>query len=156
MSARWFLDTNILVYAAAQQDLRSARARDLLRQRCQISVQVLNEFTAVAHRKLRRPWQEIGIALTAIRALCLPPLPITLDTHRHAVRIAERTGYRFYDSLILASALQARCDTVWSEDMTDGQRIEDAPGVAAGGPDRGLVEELGFQFGIAHRAVHAA
>ena len=41
------------------------------------------------------------------------------------LRITERTGYRFHDSLILASALIARCDTVWSEDMADGQRIED-------------------------------
>ncbi len=125
MSARWFLDTNILVYAAARQDLRSARARDLLRQRCLVSVQVLNEFTTVAHRKLGRSWREIGIALNAIRALCQAPVPITLETHQHALRIAERTGYRFYDSLILASALIARCDTVWSEDMADGQRIED-------------------------------
>ena len=126
MSRRAFLDTNILIYAAAQQDLRTPTARDLLRQRCTISVQVLNEFTAVAHRKLGRPWREVGIALNAIRALCQPPLPITIDTHQHALLIAERTGYRFYDSLILASALRARCDTVYSEDMQDGQRIEDA------------------------------
>ena len=46
-----FLDTNILIYAAAQQDTRSAVARDLLRRRCTISVQVLNEFAAVAHRR---------------------------------------------------------------------------------------------------------
>lgn len=126
MRGRAFLDTNILIYAAAQQDLRTPTARDLLRQRCVISVQVLNEFTAVAHRKLRRPWREIGLALNAIRALCQPPVPITLETHQHALLIAERTGYRFYDSLILASALRARCDTVYSEDMADGQRIENA------------------------------
>lgn len=126
MTRRAFLDTNILIYAAAQQDLRTATARELLRQRCVISVQVLNEFTAVAHRKLRRPWREIGLALNAIRALCQPPMPITLDMHQHALVIAERTGYRFYDSLILASALRARCDTVYSEDMADGQRIENA------------------------------
>jgi predicted nucleic acid-binding protein len=126
VSRRAFLDTNILIYAAAQQDLRTPAARDLLRQRCTISVQVLNEFTAVAHRKLGRGWREIGIALNAIRALCQPPVPITLDTHQHALLIAERTGYRFYDSLILASALRARCDTVFSEDMADGQRIENA------------------------------
>ncbi len=126
MTRRAFLDTNILIYAAAQQDLRTATARELLRQRCVISVQVLNEFTAVAHRKLRRPWREIGLALNAIRALCQPPIPITLDMHQHALLIAERTGYRFYDSLILASALRARCDTVYSEDMADGQRIEGA------------------------------
>ena len=126
MSGRWFLDTNILIYAAAKQDLRSARARELIRSRCLISVQVLNEFTSVAHRKLKRPWREIGTALNAIRTLCLPPLPITVDTHRHAIRIAERTGYSFYDCLILASALEGRCDTVYSEDMQHGQYVENA------------------------------
>lgn len=123
---RAFLDTNILVYAAVQQDLRTAAARALVMERCMISVQVLNEFTAVAHRRLGRPWREINIALNAIRALCLPPLPITLDTHRHALLVAERTGYRFYDALILTSALEARCETLYSEDMQHGQMIENA------------------------------
>lgn len=121
-----FLDTNILIYAAAQQDTRSAVARDLLRRRCMISVQVLNEFAAVAHRRLGKPWGEINRALGAIRALCPPPLPITLDAHRLALRIAERTGYRFYDAMILASALEGGCGTVYSEDMQHGQRIENA------------------------------
>lgn len=126
MSGRWFLDTNVLIYAPARQNPRSAAARELLRARCQISVQVLHEFTAVAHHKLHRPLHEIRTALTAIRALFLPPLPITIDTHRQAIRIAERTGYRFYDCLILASAVQGRCDTVYSEDMPHGQRVENA------------------------------
>jgi predicted nucleic acid-binding protein len=53
MSAPAFLDTNILVYATLQSDPRSQPARDLLSQRCVISVQALNEFANVAHRRLQ-------------------------------------------------------------------------------------------------------
>ena len=119
-----FLDTNVLIYAALQPDPRSDRARALLAQGGAVSVQVLNEFANVARRKLRKPWPEMAQALTAVRALCPPPLPVTLATHEAALGIAARFGYRIYDSLIIASALEAACATLYSEDMQDGQVIE--------------------------------
>ena len=66
MSGPVFLDTNVLVYAALQPDPRSETARALVARRGMISVQVLNEFVNVAHRKLRRPWPEITKALNAM------------------------------------------------------------------------------------------
>ena len=119
-----FLDTNVLIYAALQPDPRSDRARALLAQGGAVSVQVLNEFANVARRKLRKPWPEVAQALTAVRALCPPPLPVTLATHEAALGIAARFCYRIYDSLIIASALEAACATLYSEDMQDGQVIE--------------------------------
>lgn len=119
-----FLDTNVLIYAALQPDPRSEAARTLLRAGGVISVQVLNEFANVARRKLRRPWPEVRRALAAVRALCPAPRPITATTHEAALALAESTGYAFYDALILASALEAGCDTVCSEDMQDGHVIE--------------------------------
>ncbi len=119
-----FLDTNLLVHAL-QPDARSDRARALLAAGGVISVQVLNEFANVARRKLRRPWPEVTQALADICALCSPPLPITLDTHEAALSIADRLGYSVYDSLIIASALEANCTTLFSEDMQGGQVIED-------------------------------
>src|SRR5690242_4806940 len=105
MSAPAFLDTNILIYAALQADRRSETARGLLQQRGVVSVQVLNEFANVAVRRLNRKWPEIRRALAAVRTLCLSPLPITVATHDRAATIAERSGYQFYDALIIASAL---------------------------------------------------
>lgn len=119
-----FLDTNVLVYAALQPDPRSDAARALLHGGGVVSVQVLNEFANVARRKLRRPWPEVLQALAAIRALCPASRPITAATHEAALALAERMGYALYDALILASAIEAGCDTVWSEDMQDGQVIE--------------------------------
>ena len=119
-----FFDSNVLIYTLAENDSREAIAARLLAMGGTISVQVLNEFADVARRKLRLSWPEVTQALDGIRALCSPPMPITLATHEAALGIADRLGYRFYDSQIIASALEAGCTTLYSEDMQDGQRIE--------------------------------
>ena len=124
MSERIFLDTNVLLYAALQPDPRSDTARALLARRGWISVQVLNEFTHAATRKLRRPWPEIDRALAAIRRLCAPPLPLTRAVHQAALAIAQRTGYGLYDALIIAAALEAECTTLYSEGLHDGHVID--------------------------------
>ena len=77
----------------------------------------------MARRKLNMSWEEIGDALSAIRALCEPPTPLSIKTHEAALEIATRYGYQIYDALILAAALDADCDTLYSEDMQDGQTI---------------------------------
>ena len=50
MPAKQFFDTNILIYAFASNDLRSARAESLIAEGGVIGVQVLNEFTNVTRR----------------------------------------------------------------------------------------------------------
>ena len=121
-----FFDSNVLVYTLAQNDPRQPTAARLLDAGGVISVQVLNEFANVARRKLRLSWPEVAKALDSIRALCPPPLPLTLATHEAALGIAARLGYRLYDSLIIASALEAGCATLFSEDMQHGQAIDAA------------------------------
>jgi predicted nucleic acid-binding protein len=124
MPAKAFFDTNILIYAVAQEDPRAARAEELLAMGGILSVQVLNEFTSVARRKIRMPWAEVREALVAIRTLCEAPLPITVDIHEAALRIGEEYGYGIYDALIAAAALEAKCSTLYSEDFQDGQIID--------------------------------
>ena len=124
MSPPFFLDTNVLLYASLHPDPRSEAARALLARRGTISVQVLNEFASVAARKLHRTWPEITRAFAAIRVLCAPPRPLTLATHEAGIVIAGRTGYRLYDALIIAAALEAGCDALFSEDLHDGQVID--------------------------------
>ncbi len=124
MNGSVFFDTTILIYAISQGDPRALVAEGLLASGGHLSVQVLNEFAAVARRKLGMTWPEIVEALDAFRALCKAPTPLTLETHTKAIHLAARFGYNFYDSLILAAALQARCQTLYSEDMRHGQRID--------------------------------
>ena len=124
MSDKAFFDTNVFVYAIIQDDPRSDHAEELIARGGTVSVQVLSEFAAVARRKTKMPWAEIRRALDGIKALCPDPLPLTLDTHQEALAIAERYGYKIYDALIVAAALEARCTTLYSEDMQDGQVID--------------------------------
>jgi predicted nucleic acid-binding protein len=119
-----FLDTNVLIYAFGEDDPRTEAAEALLARGGVIGVQTLNEFVAVATRKLAMPWEEVLEALSAIRVLCPSPVPLTVETHDSALRIAGRYGYRIYDSLVIAAAIEARCSTLFSEDMRDGQVIE--------------------------------
>jgi predicted nucleic acid-binding protein len=123
MSAKPFLDTNVLIYAVARGDPRADRAAELLRSGGTISVQVLNEFANVARRKLGWPWADIIDALGAIRIMCPDPRPIDVAIHEAALAIAARDGLAFYDALLIASALEAGCDEFLSEDMQDGRVI---------------------------------
>jgi predicted nucleic acid-binding protein len=123
MSGSAFFDTNVFVYAVVQGDPRSQKAEELIAEGGTVSVQVLNEFADVVRRKAKMPWDGVRFAIENIQALCPDPLPITLDTHREASTIAEKYGYRIYDALIVASALEARCTILYSEDLQDGQVI---------------------------------
>jgi predicted nucleic acid-binding protein len=111
------------VYAVAQDDPRSQSAEELISAGGTVSVQILNEFAAVVRKKTKMPWREVHLALESVKVLCPNPLPITIDTHKQALAIAEKYGYRIYDALIVASALEARCAILYSEDMQDGQVI---------------------------------
>ena len=116
---REFLDSNVLVYAFTS-DPRATRAQEFLERGCILGVQGLNEFTNVARRRLGMTWGEVREALAAIRIICRTILPINIDTHTGALRIAERYGYGIFDALMIASALSANCGVLWSEDMQDG------------------------------------
>ena len=119
---RAFLDSNVLLYLIEDSD-RATRAAALVSEGGIVSVQVLNEFVSVCQRKKRLPLPSIRMALAKITPL-LDVRGIILPTHEAALNIAERYGFSFYDSLIVAAALQAQCDTLYTEDLQDGQVIE--------------------------------
>jgi predicted nucleic acid-binding protein len=118
-----FFDTNVLIYAVAKNDPRAEKAEALLAAGGIVSVQVLNEFVSVARRKLKMPWKEVREFVEIACVLCPNPVPITFDTHRGALAIAEKYGYNIYDSLVASAALEAGCKTLYSEDLQDGQSI---------------------------------
>lgn len=121
--AEAFFDTNVVLYLLSQDSAKADRAEELMALGGTISVQVLNEFVAVASRKLRMSWAEIHEVLAQIRAVCALEA-ITVETHERALQMAERYGYSIYDALILAAALLAGCKTLYSEDMQHDQVIE--------------------------------
>ena len=117
-----FLDTNVLIYAFTD-DPRNQKAQELLGKGCVIGVQVLNEFTNVARRKLGMTWEELREALSSILIVCPTVLPMDLEVHSDAIAIAERYDFRIFDALMIASALRGGCEILWSEDMQDGMVI---------------------------------
>jgi len=119
-----FLDTNVVVYAFRHGDRRQALARELVASCGVISVQTLNEFTNVARRKLGKEWKDVRAALRLICASCAEVASVTLRTHERGLRIAEEYGYGIFDALIIAAALEASCDVLYSEDLQHGQKIE--------------------------------
>jgi len=122
---RAFVDTNILVYAADKATPASRKtlvARGLLLQRgLHISVQVLNEFTVNARnpKKLGLRTQE---ELEWIESWLLYPIhSMTTETFLSARLFHERYQVSHWDGLILATAKEALCEKLYSEDLQDGQ-----------------------------------
>lgn len=102
---------------------RSETARRVVLAGGVISVQVLNEFAAVLRRKFRLDWEVVADALADVRAALGPVRPIDLDIHLNAVTLARLHDFGFYDALIVASALEAGCDTLLTEDLQTGRRV---------------------------------
>jgi predicted nucleic acid-binding protein len=119
-----FLDTSVLLSLLSEESEKADRVEELLTQPGVISVQVLNEFTAVATRKLALSFAEVREVLDTVRALC-ETHPLTVETHDRGIQIAQRYGFSLYDSMIVASALLAGCKTLYSEDLQHRQVIDE-------------------------------
>jgi predicted nucleic acid-binding protein len=119
-----FIDTNIILYLTSSDEKKAARSEQVIREGGTISVQVLNELTNVARRKMQMPWPEARALLSIVRSL-LAVQPLTLETHEVGLRLAERYALTVYDAMIAASALEADCETLWSEDMQSGMLLEE-------------------------------
>ena len=122
MTAFW--DTNVFVYAfvagAKQQTARSALMSGGV-----ISVQVLNEFVNVMSRKMRQSWEDVERFLSVIHIRFPTAMPLTIETHAVGRALARDHSIAFYDALIVAAAIEAGCDRLYSEDLQHGRRFGD-------------------------------
>ena len=123
MPVKVFIDTNIVIYALGPASAKTPLAVPLFVGTPSISTQVLSETANVATKRLALPLQEVRKLITTLEAICQVEI-ISLTTIHIAFDIQERYGFSWYDSLIVATALEAGCDTLYSEDMQDGQVIE--------------------------------
>ena len=117
------LDSNVIVYLAESDPGKRARSKALVAEGGWISAQVMNEVAAVARRKIRLAWPAVHELLALVRSFLIVE-PLTLATHEQTLFVAERYKLDVYDSAVVASALLAGCDTLWSEDMHHGLVIE--------------------------------
>ena len=131
MSARYLLDTNVLVYAEdADEPAKCGRARDLiadlvLRDAGVVSSQVLAEFFVTVTRRFakRLDGAEASKRLEQLADL-LPVLDVNADVVREAARGVARYRMSFWDAQIWASARLAGVGTVLTEDLPGAGEIE--------------------------------
>lgn len=123
MPGKVFIDTNIVIYALGQASTKAHLAAPLFVGSPSISTQVLSETANVASKRLGLPVPEIRKLITSLEAMCRVEI-ISMATIHMALDIRERYGFSWYDSLIVAAALGAGCDTIYSEDMRNGQEID--------------------------------
>ena len=120
-----FLDTNIFVYMYdSSEPVKKEICLSLLDANdCVSSSQVINEISNVLTKKIKTPTQKVRQILMDIFNVS-EVKEIHRSTSFYALDLMERYGFSYYNCLILASALESGCETLFSEDMSHGQIIE--------------------------------
>lgn len=131
MNDKFFLDTNVVFYLFDESSpQKSERAALLLRDglvtgKGVISYQVVQEFFNVAHKRSQGPMrldEAEHFLSTVLRPLCVVHSSPAL--FHKALQLVDRFRLQWYDGLILAGALEARCGILYSEDFQNGQKFD--------------------------------
>jgi predicted nucleic acid-binding protein len=132
MNARYFLDTNVIVYSVdLTSPLKRQRARELVTdgstsKRGIISYQVVQEFVNVALRKFQSVVTRSDLEAFLQGALFpMMAVPSSPWLFREALLLREANQLSWYDSLIVAAAMQGGCQILYSEDLQHGRRFGD-------------------------------
>jgi predicted nucleic acid-binding protein len=126
---KYFLDTNILVYAHDSADSEKQKIcqklifEGIAQESAALSTQVLGEFIVTVTRKISPPlpFDKVNEELEALSIL--PIQGIDLYLVRNAFEIQQDTMISYWDALIVAAARSANCSTLYSEDLNSGQVI---------------------------------
>jgi predicted nucleic acid-binding protein len=131
MSDRFFLDTNLFVYTFdGTAPAKAKKSAQLIRRAADtgegiISYQVVQEFFNVAFRRFAQPLSAAEAEqyfITVLRPLLA--VHSSPAIYFAALRIREKHRISWYDSLIVAAALEGQCDRLYSEDFQNGRKIE--------------------------------
>ena len=127
MSAKAFVDTNILIYAYDQSSgTKHEQARGLVRELWEyrngaLSTQILQEFAFYLRRKVARPLSAKQTRQTLEEYLNWQIIVNTAASTVQALEIEERYGISFWDALVVHAAQAAGAEILYSEDLSDGQ-----------------------------------
>lgn len=122
-----FVDTNVLIYAHDRSaGQKHSRARELIRELWQsgdgcLSIQVLQEFYVNITQKVARPLTPAVAAQLIVDMSVWQVHRPAVEDILDAIRLQDRHQISFWDAMIIASALQLGCQTIWSEDLNPGQ-----------------------------------
>ena len=118
-----FFDTNTLLYLLSSDNKKADWVSKNLQQHNVISIQVLNEFTSASLRKIKISNTELDEFLDLFTST-FNVRSLDIDTFETGLMVSRRYGYQHYDSMIIAAALQAGCERLYSEDMQHRQVID--------------------------------
>lgn len=125
MRVECFFDTNVLVYAASSSradGAKRARALKLIQERdFGLSAQVLQEFYVTVTRKFQKPLApQVAVALMESYRV-FPTVPTDYPLIVAAVELSLKHGISYWDAAIIAAAEVLEADTLYTEDLNDGQ-----------------------------------
>ena len=130
MKDKIFLDTNVIVYAHDRSSgKKNTIAMEIMeylweRKKGVISVQVMQEFYVCVTTKILKPLP-LKVARKILEYLLNWDLIINDEYITiKAINLQEKYRFSFWDSLIVQSAIQSQAYTLFSEDLSDGQIIE--------------------------------
>ncbi len=118
-----FADTNIVIYAEGADVRKAQRAMAILEPGPVISSQVVTETINILTRKYGFALAEAHDVASSLLDLC-EVVPVGAQTVREAMRLAARYQLSHWDSVIVAAAHLAGCETLYSEDLQHGQVID--------------------------------
>jgi predicted nucleic acid-binding protein len=125
MNADCFIDTNILVYAAAargEETWKRLKAFEVLdKSRFATSSQVLQEFFVTVTRKMKSPMSAEDALLWIERVAERPVVPIDTELVMRAISITDRFAISYWDAAIVAAAENVDAPILYTEDLNDGQ-----------------------------------
>jgi len=125
MTVKYFIDTNIALYTIGQDNHKTEIARGLVASMPFVSAQVINECVSVCLRKFAfSREQAYAFADTVMRRTNV--LPVDEAVIRKSAELAIQKQISHWDALIVAAALLADCDILYSEDMQHGQVFDDS------------------------------
>jgi len=124
---RFTLDSNILIYFVDRRDPTKHRlAQEIVRHAptldCLLTHQALGEFFNAARYKLRMPGAVVAEFVREWSSV-FPSTGSSLSAVRAAVALAAPGRLAYWDAMLLATADEAGCTVVLSEDMQDGMRV---------------------------------
>ena len=122
VEALCFVDTNVLIYALDATDPKSAIAERLIEQGPTLSVQVINEVVSVQTKKLRRPMRDALTVAAYLMQRCRV-VELSVADVKLSHQLITDHNFSMWDSLIVASALNANCTVLYSEDMQHGRIV---------------------------------
>ncbi len=128
MTDKIFIDSNILIYSIDDGEPLKQEIADSIIERLSenggiISTQVLQEFFNVATKKLKLPKAFVKEVIERL-ADCFIVHQNSVQDILHAIEISIKTQFSFWDSLIIAAAISENCIELYSEDLNDGQIVE--------------------------------